>query len=50
MIVFTVFRNFFLPGNADEMRVVSLGTGTKCIGKSKLSANGKNEEIYVLEL
>lgn len=33
-------------GNAEEIRVVSLGTGTKCIGKSKLSADGKICKLY----
>lgn len=35
-----------LLGNAEEIRVVSLGTGTKCIGKSKLSADGKICKLY----
>lgn len=33
-------------GNAEKIRVVSLGTGTKCIGKSKLSADGKICKLY----
>lgn len=33
-------------GNTEEIRVVSLGTGTKCIGKSKLSADGKICKLY----
>lgn len=35
-----------LLGNAEEIIVVSLGTGTKCIGKSKLSADGKICKLY----
>lgn len=35
-----------LLGNAEEIRVVSLGTGTKCLGKSKLSADGKICKLY----
>lgn len=35
-----------LLGNAEKIRVVSLGTGTKCIGKSKLSADGKICKLY----
>ncbi|XP_048728117.2 tRNA-specific adenosine deaminase 1-like [Ostrea edulis] len=36
----TLLSCVVLTRNAKEMRVVSLGTGTKCIGKSKLSPEG----------
>lgn len=36
---------YFL-GNVEEIRVVFFGIGIKCIGKSKLSVDGKICKLY----